>query len=192
MPDLEDKLRIDTDLVRRILVRFIRNELTKVGFRRAVVGLSGGVDSSLVCFLAAEALGAENVLALILPYRTSSPESLTDAQEVIDLLGIPSRTVEITPMAEPFFQRFPEMDRRRRGNVMARLRMIVLYDQSAAWGGLVLGTSNKTEILLGYGTLFGDLASAVNPLGDLYKTQVWQLAQAVGCLLYTSDAADEG
>jgi len=180
MPDLEDKLRIDTDLVRRILVRFIRNELTKVGFRRAVVGLSGGVDSSLVCFLAAEALGAENVLALILPYRTSSPESLTDAQEVIDLLGIPSRTVEITPMAEPFFQRFPEMDRRRRGNVMARLRMIVLYDQSAAWGGLVLGTSNKTEILLGYGTLFGDLASAVNPLGDLYKTQVWQLAQAVG------------
>ena len=174
------KLQIDTGLVRKILVGFLREEIGKVGMSRAVVNLSGGIDSALSCYLAAEALGAQNVLAIRLPYRASSPDSLAHAQRVIDQLGVPHETVDITPVVEPLFERFPDMTPLRRGNVMARARMIVLYDQSAAWQGLPVGTSNKTELLLGYGTLFGDMASAVNPLGDLYKTQVRQLAAAVG------------
>lgn len=174
------KLCLDTDLVRKILVEFVRQEIGKAGFTRAVVNLSGGIDSALSCYLAAEALGAENVLAIRLPYRTSSPNSLEHAQLVIDALGVPSITVDITPMVDPLFKRFPDMTSLRRGNVMARERMIVLYDQSAVWKGLPVGTSNKTELLLGYGTLHGDMASALNPLGDLYKTQVRQLATAVG------------
>lgn len=177
--DIAKKLLIDTDLIRRVLTNFIREEVGKFGFRRAVVGLSGGIDSAVSCVLAAEALGAENVLAVRMPYRTSSPDSLADAQALIDQLGVPSETVEITPMVEPLFALYPDMTPLRRGNVMARERMIVLYDRSAAWRALVVGTSNKTEILLGYGTLFGDMASAANPLGDLYKTQVRQLAAAL-------------
>ncbi len=180
MEPVAQKLRIDTNLVRRVLVGFLRDEIGRVGVSRAVVGLSGGIDSALSCFLAAEALGPENVLALRMPYRTSSPESLSDAQLVVDQLGVASETVEITAMVEPLFERFPDMSQLRKGNAMARARMIVCYDQSAAWRGLVVGTSNKTELLLGYGTLFGDMASALNPLGDLYKTQVRQLAAAVG------------
>ena len=173
-------LTINTDLARRILTGFIHSEITRVGLKRAIVGLSGGVDSALVCFLAAEALGPENVLAVRMPYRTSSRESLEHAQLVIDATGVQALTVEITDMVEPYFARFPEMDNRRRGNMMARSRMMVLYDQSAAFGGLVVGTGNKTEILLGYSTLYGDSAYAINPIGDLYKTQVWQLSEAVG------------
>jgi NAD+ synthase len=180
MDEFAHKLQIDADLVRKILVGFLREEIGKVGMQRAVVGLSGGVDSALSCYLAVEALGAQNVLAIRMPYRTSSPDSLAHAQRVIDALGVPHDTVDITPMVEPLFKRFPDMTPLRQGNVMARARMIVLYDQSAAWKGLVVGTSNKTELLLGYGTLFGDMASAVNPLGDLYKTQIRQLAAAVG------------
>ncbi|MEJ5239751.1 MAG: NAD+ synthase [Anaerolineales bacterium] len=173
-------LEINTELTRKILVGFIRSEVTRVGFRRAVINLSGGLDSAVSCFLAAEALGAENVLALRLPYETSSPDSLEDAQRVIDQLGIQSLTFDITPMAKPLIERFPEMSRVRKGNILARLRMIVLYDQAEAFGGLPIGTSNKTEILLGYTTIFGDSASAINPIGDLYKTQVRQLARALG------------
>ena len=175
-----NKLFIDTALVRKLLVEFLRQEIGKVGITRAVVGLSGGIDSALSCYLAAEALGAQNVLAIRMPYRTSSADSLSHAQLVIDALGVPSDTVDITPVVEPLFERFPDITPLRRGNAMARARMIVLYDQSAAWNGLVIGTSNKTELLLGYGTLFGDMASAVNPLGDLYKTQIRQLAAGVG------------
>jgi len=173
-------LTINTDLARRILTGFIRSEIGRIGLKRAVLGLSGGVDSALSCFLAAEALGPENVLAVRMPYRTSSRESLEHAQMVIDATGVRPLTVDITEMVEPYFARFPEMDKRRRGNMMARARMMVLYDQSAAFGGLVVGTSNKTEILLGYSTLYGDSAYAINPIGDLYKTQVWQLSEAVG------------
>ena len=180
MPDISERLRIDTVRVRGLIVDFIRQEMAKAGLQKAVIGLSGGVDSATSCFLTVEALGAQNVLALRLPYRTSTPDTLADAQAVIDLLGIPSDTVDITPLVEPLFERFPDMDAIRRGNVMARMRMIVLYDQSAAWNGLVIGTGNRTEALLGYTTLYGDAACALNPVGDLYKTQLRQLAAALG------------
>jgi NAD+ synthase len=173
-------LSLNTDLARRILVQFLREEITRTGLSRAVVGLSGGIDSALSCFLAAEALGPPNVLAVRLPYRTSSQESLDHAQQVIDQLGVQSLTIPITDLAEPLLARFPEMSNVRRGNIMARTRMVVLYDQSAAFGGLVVGTGNKTEVMLGYSTLYGDSAHALNPLGDLYKTQVRQLSRAIG------------
>ncbi|MBP7691504.1 MAG: NAD+ synthase [Anaerolineales bacterium] len=173
-------LEINTDLARRILTQFLREEITRTGLSRAVVGLSGGIDSALACYLAAEALGPQNVLAVRMPYRTSSQASLDDAQSVIDQTGVQTVTVPITDLAEPLLTRFPEMSSLRRGNIMARTRMIVLYDQSAAFGGLVVGTGNKTEIMLGYSTLFGDSAHALNPLGDLYKTQVRQLSRALG------------
>ncbi len=178
--DTAARLEINTALAERILVGFIRDSVRKVGFQRAVIGLSGGIDSALSAYLTARALGPENVLAVRMPYATSSADSMTDAQKVIDALGVRSLTVPITPYVSPFFERFPDMDERRRGNVMARMRMIILYDQSAADGGLVIGTSNKTETLLGYSTIFGDNAAAIQPIGDLYKTQVRQLAQAMG------------
>jgi NAD+ synthase len=173
-------LDINTDLARQILTGFIHSEITRTGYTRAVVALSGGIDSALSYYLAVEAMGAENVLAIRMPYRTSSPESLEHAQWMIDALGTPSLTFDITPMVDPLFEAFPDAAQLRRGNAMARARMIVLYDQSEAFRGLVVGTGNKTEILLGYTTLWGDSASALNPLGDLYKTQVRQLSRAVG------------
>jgi NAD+ synthase len=173
-------LDINTDLARRILTQFIREEITRVGLSRAVLGLSGGIDSALSCYLAAEALGPQNVLALRLPYKSSSPESLQHAQLVIDHLGVQTETFDITPMVEPLLSTVPANDSVRRGNIMARARMVVWYDRSAAFQGLVVGTSNKTEILLGYSTLYGDSAAALNPLGDLYKTQLRQLARALG------------
>jgi NAD+ synthase len=173
-------LAINPELVKGILIGFIRNEVRKVGFERVVLGLSGGVDSSLVATLAAEALGRENVLALIMPYKTSDPKSRSDAVQVVSQLGIRHLEIEISPQIDAYFEHVPDADQRRRGNKMARERMTILYDQSSAWQGLVIGTSNKTELLLGYGTIYGDMASAINPIGDLYKTQVWQLADAVG------------
>jgi NAD+ synthase len=178
--DITQKLLLNAEVTRRVLVAFLRRELERFGFRKAVLNLSGGVDSSLSCFLTAEALGGENVLALLLPYRTSAPESSEHARQVVGLTGVSSKTIDITPMVEPYFEQYQQMSDVRRGNVMARMRMIVLYDHSVQWKGLPIGTSNKTELLLGYGTLFGDMASAVNPLGDLYKTQVRQMARAVG------------
>lgn len=165
--------------VRKIVIEFVRDEVTKAGFEKAVLGLSGGVDSALVAIIAAEALGRENVTAVKLPYRTSDPSSRIDADAVIRQTGIGHREVDITPMVDPHLERNPGMSNVRKGNIMARTRMIVLYDISAQERSLVLGTSNKTELLLGYGTQFGDLASAINPIGDLYKTQVWQLAAAM-------------
>lgn len=176
----KNDLSIDTDLARKILTGFIQSEITRAGFSRAVVGLSGGIDSSLSCYLTVEALGADNVLTVRMPYKTSSQDSLEHAQLVIDELGVNSLTIPITEMVEPLFERFPEADNIRQGNAMARARMIVLFDQSQAFGGLVVGTGNKTEILLGYTTLFGDSACAINPIGDLYKTQVRQLASDMG------------
>ena len=173
-------LHINPTLARKILTGFIHTEIERVGFHKAVLGLSGGIASALACSLTAAALGPQNVLAVRMPYRTSSPESLEHAQQVIDALGVQSLTVPITEMVEPLFVRFPDMDNLRKGNVMARARMIVLYDQSSVFDGLVVGTGNKTEILLGYSTLYGDSACALNPIGDLYKTQVRQLAADMG------------
>ncbi len=173
-------LRLNNELVRSLLVGFIADETRSAGFERGVIGLSGGVDSSLVAYLAVEALGAKNVSGVFLPYRTSSPSSLADAKQVAEALGIQSETVDITPMVDPCIALDPGMSEVRKGNIMARERMIVLYDCSARLGALVIGTSNKTETLLGYGTLFGDTACAINPIGDLYKTQVWDLAKAIG------------
>lgn len=171
---------INPELARKILTGFIRSEITRAGFSRAVIGLSGGIDSALSCYLAAEALGPENVLAVRMPYKTSSPDSWNHAGLVIDDLGIQSLDVEISAMADSLIDLNPEINHVRKGNIMARARMIVLYDQSEAFGGLVVGTSNKTEILLGYSTLYGDSACAINPIGDLYKTQVWALSREIG------------
>jgi NAD+ synthase len=172
-------LSINTDLAREILSGFVKSEVTRVGMTRAIVGLSGGLDSALSCVLAVEALGAENVLAVRMPYKASSKDSLVHAQLLIDQLGIPNKTIEITDMVEPLFKLDPKISDMRKGNIMARERMIVLFDQSEVFKGLVIGTSNKTEILLGYSTIYGDSASAMNPIGDLYKTQVRQLSRAM-------------
>ncbi len=173
-------LTINTDLVRDLLSRFIKTEITRTGFSKAVLGISGGIDSALVAYLAVDALGAENVLGVRMPYKTSSQNSLDHAQLVIEDLKINSLTIPITPMAEGLIISFPEMSNMRKGNIFARCRMITLYDQSEAFKGLVLGTGNKTEILLGYSTLYGDSAHALNPIGDLFKNQVRQLSRAIG------------
>lgn len=180
MIELLMPLLIDTSIARRMIVEFIRTEITRVGFSRGVIGLSGGVDSSLVAFLAVEALGAENVLGVIMPYRTSDPASRADAETIAKQLGIATLLIDVSPMVEPYLTQFVNGDSRRRGNVMARTRMIALYDQSEEFHGLVIGTSNKTEALLGYTTQFGDNAAAIHPIADLYKAQVRQLARAVG------------
>ncbi len=175
-----DRLKINTELATRILTGFIRDSITKAGMSRAVIGLSGGIDSALSAYLAATALGAENVLALRMPYKTSSADSLNDAEAVIEDLGLPNQTLAISEMADPLIERFPDMSKLRRGNIMARMRMVTLYDQSMAWGGLVMGTSNKTEFLLGYSTIYGDSGVALHPIADLYKCQVRQLARFLG------------
>jgi NAD+ synthase len=170
-------LEVDAPLVERLLVGFVRDEIASAGLSRAVLGLSGGIDSAVSAALAARALGPQNVLCICMPYRTSNPQSLADARIVAESLGTAFDIVEITPAIDAYFATQPDADALRRGNKMARERMTVLYDRSAAFKGLVVGTSNKTELLLGYGTLFGDMASALNPIGDLYKTQVFQFAR---------------
>jgi len=172
-----EPLRLDMNLVEKLLTKFIKEEVASAGLSNAVIGLSGGVDSAVSCALAAKALGPENVLAVIIPFKTSSPESLSDAEKVLQTTGVRSEIVDITPMAEPYLNENDPLSKVRIGNVLARLRMIVLYDRSAREKALVIGASNKSELLLGYGTIHGDLASAINPIGDLYKTQVWDLAR---------------
>lgn len=179
MEDSKYSLEINTAHTQEILVDFLRSEFQETGFSHAVVGVSGGIDSSVTCLLAAKALGSNNVLAVRMPYRTSSSASMEHAQLVIEMSGVNEMTVPITEMVDPLIERYPDANPIRKGNMMARARMIVLYDQSAAYEGLVVGTGNKTEILLGYTTLYGDAACALNPIGDLYKTQVRQLAAAL-------------
>ena len=173
-------LDVDPGLTFRVLEGFIREEIEKFGIQRAVVALSGGIDSAVSCALAARALGRDRVLAVLMPYHTSNPASRADAETLVDQLGIPSTLIEISAAVDGLLGELDEdVSPLRRGNIMARTRMIALYDTSEAFGGLVVGTSNKTELLLGYGTQFGDMASAVNPIGDLYKTQVRALATAL-------------
>ena len=179
-PELPAELRIDAAATEALLVDFLRRELRRAGFSKVVVGLSGGVDSATSTALACRAVGRRNVLCALLPYRTSSPAGVRDAKRLARLFGTRSERLDISPMIDAYFRRGRPASRLRRGNKMARERMSVLYDISVRDQRLVVGTSNKTEILLGYGTLFGDLASALNPLGDLYKTQVRQLALHLG------------
>lgn len=173
-------LSINTGLLSQLLIGFVADEVRKVGVKKVVLGLSGGIDSALVAFIAAKALGAENVFAICMPYKSSNPASESDARLVAESCGINFSVIPITPMVDAYFNLLPEADSMRRGNKMARERMTILFDHSALYGALVLGTSNKTELLLGYGTLYGDMASALNPIGDLYKTQIWQLSEALG------------
>ena len=176
--------QIDPPRAIEVIVAFIRAQMAQAGFERLVIGLSGGVDSGTAAFLAARAIGAENLLAVRMPYRTSSPASETDAMRVVDALGCRTELVDVTPMVEPMLALIADDDAAalnvRRGNVMARQRMIVLYDRSASFDALVIGTSNKTEALLGYGTLHGDMAAALAPIGDLYKTQLRAVARELG------------
>ena len=178
--ELPTELAIDTGVARRVIAEFIRGQLRQAGFERAVLGLSGGIDSALVAYLVAEAIGADSLLAVLMPYRTSSPASRADAEDVVRRLGSASELVDISTMVDGFFADDLEAPAVRRGNFMARQRMAVLYDRSVTWSGLVVGTGNKTESLIGYTTLFGDSACAFNPIGDLYKSQVRQLAEAIG------------
>ncbi|HET7082841.1 MAG TPA: NAD+ synthase [Candidatus Limnocylindria bacterium] len=176
--------QIDPASALEVITGFIRAQLQQTGFTRLVVGLSGGVDSATVAFLAARAIGADNLLAVRMPYASSSPESEADAMRVVTALGCQTERVDITPMVDPMLALISGENEAalqvRRGNVMARQRMIVLYDRSAAFDALVAGTSNKTEALLGYGTLYGDMGAAFAPIGDLYKSQLRAVASALG------------
>ncbi|MEP6990644.1 MAG: NAD+ synthase [bacterium] len=173
-------LEIDAALTDAWLTRFLKDEMQRRGFERAVVGVSGGVDSAVAAWLAARALGPEHVIGVRLPYRTSSPESLAHAQLVIDALGIEPRTLDISAAVDGYLANEPDADAARRGNVMARTRMIALFDLSAKHRAIPLGTGNKTERLFGYFTWHADDSPPINPLGDLFKTQVWALARHLG------------
>jgi NAD+ synthetase len=174
-------LAIDAALTERWLTAFLRDELIeRRGITKAVLGLSGGIDSAVVAYLCARALGPQNVHAIRMPYRSSSADSLLDAQRVVDALSINVETIPITAAVDGYLAAAGEPDARRRGNVMARMRMLVLFDQSARWNALPVGTGNKTERLMGYFTWHADDTPPVNPIGDLYKTQVWALARHLG------------
>ncbi len=165
-------MKINAPFIEKVLCSFIREELHKFGFRRGIIGLSGGLDSSVCAALAARALGGKNVIGMILPYKETFGKDVEDARALARKLGIHTRLLDISPMVDAYFSRYPTDDRVRIGNKMARERMSILYDHSVQEKALILGTSNKTELLIGYGTVHGDMACAINPLGDLYKTQV--------------------
>ncbi len=186
-------LTLNMAWLNRTLNIFIQNEVRKIGMDKVVLGLSGGVDSAVVAVLAANALGPENVHAVIMPYRTSNPKSEAHARLLAEKFNIGYDVVDISAPVDAFFKEMPGASPLRRGNRMARERMCTLYDYAATNHALVIGTSNKTELLLGYGTIFGDLASAINPIGDLYKSQIWPLASAIGVpdeIIHKAPSAD--
>jgi len=178
--DIWTALTLDSEREANRIVRFVRRQLARTGRERVVLGLSGGIDSALTALLCVRALGPDRVIAMALPHATSSPSSEKDARLLADQLGIKLTRFDITPMVEAMEQAYPNMGARRRGNIMARCRMTVLYDQSEAYKGLVVGASNRTEMLLGYFTLYADNAAAFRPIGHLYKHQVRQLARHLG------------
>ena len=172
-----NKLDLNLKEVHSELVEFLRESFKKAGFSKAVLGLSGGIDSALVAYLLRDALGKENVLAIMMPYKSSNPDSLNHAKLVVEDLKINAKTIEITDMIDAYFKNEKEASSLRMGNKMARERMSILFDYSSKENALVVGTSNKTEIYLGYSTQFGDSACALNPIGDLYKTNIWDLSR---------------
>lgn len=173
-------LEIDCGQVRQKLVNFIKDEVRKAGFKKAIIGISGGIDSAVAAYLCSSALGAKNVYGILMPYRTTGSECVKDAEMIAKETGINRDFVDISPMIDSYFNDTSCGDKLRRGNKMARERMSILYDLSVRHNALVIGTSNKSEILLGYGTIYGDTACAIMPLGDLYKTQVRKLAAFLG------------
>jgi NAD+ synthetase len=178
---IDAAIAIDPALTERWLIAFLRDELIeRRHITKAVLGLSGGIDSAVVAYLCARALGPQNVHAIRMPYRSSSADSLLDAQRVVDATAINVETIPITDAVDGYLKAASEPDARRRGNVMARMRMLVLFDQSARLNALPIGTGNKTERLMGYFTWHADDTPPVNPIGDLYKTQVWALARHLG------------
>ena len=172
-----NKLDLNLKDVHNELVKFLRENFKKAGFSKAVLGLSGGIDSALVAYLLRDALGKENVLAIMMPYKSSNPDSLNHAKLVVEDLKINAKTIEITDMIDAYFKNEKDASSLRMGNKMARERMSILFDYSSKENALVVGTSNKTEIYLGYSTQFGDSACALNPIGDLYKTNIWDLSR---------------
>ena len=172
-----NKLDLNLKEVHNELVEFLKGNFKKAGFSKAVLGLSGGIDSALVAYLLRDALGKENVLAIMMPYKSSNPDSLNHAKLVVEDLGINAKTIEITDMIDAYFKNEKDATSLRMGNKMARERMSILFDYSSKENALVVGTSNKTEIYLGYSTQFGDSACALNPVGDLYKTNIWDLSR---------------
>ena len=172
-----NKLDLNLKEVHNELVEFLRENFKKAGFSKAVLGLSGGIDSALVAYLLRDALGKENILAIMMPYKSSNPDSLNHAKLVVEDLKINAKTIEITDMIDAYFKNEKDASSLRMGNKMARERMSILFDYSSKENALVVGTSNKTEIYLGYSTQFGDSACALNPIGDLYKTNIWDLSR---------------
>ncbi len=177
---LSANMKINEPFIEKILTAFIKDELYKFNYKKGILGLSGGLDSTVGAFLAVKALKPSNVIGLILPYGKSFSQDVKDAREIAQHLGLKSKTIDISPMVDTYFSKYPTQNRVEKGNKMARERMSILYDFSSREKALILGTSNKTELLLGYGTIHGDMACAINPLGDLYKTQIRQLAHYLG------------
>lgn len=180
LKELSENMKINAPFVEKILTSFIKDELSKFNYKRGIFGLSGGLDSSVCALLAVKALKPGNVIGLIMSYGKNFAGDVKDAQELSQLLGIKSKTIDISPMIDAYFSKYPSKSRIAKGNKIARERMSILYDFSVREKALILGTSNKTELLLGYGTIHGDMACAINPLGDLYKTQIRQLAEHLG------------